>query len=94
MRYGLCGLVWRIRSRVACSVTLSLLQKAGILVCASACPRDVVAVVVGCNVPVILREKESHFELVPTCFVLGLMDGEAVERVKNGTAKEDILEIH
>jgi hypothetical protein len=60
----------------------------------SACQGDVVATVSGCNLPVILRKANSHFQLVGCCFILGLMDGEAMERVKTGEAKEEILQVH
>jgi len=74
--------------------TLFTTKNGYIGLCISAFEGDVVAVVAGLNMPVILRRKDNHFEFVEVCFVLGLMDGEAVERVKKKMAKEEIIEIH
>jgi hypothetical protein len=37
---------------------------------------DIVCALKGCQFPVILRQVESHFVLVGTCLIQGLMDGE------------------
>ena len=55
---------------------------------------DVVCVLLGCNVPFVLREVEGHHILVGHCFVLGLMDGEAMEAVEDGKATIQEFEIH
>ena len=39
---------------------------------------DVLCILLGCSVPVLLRERRSHFELVGECYVHGMMDGEAL----------------
>jgi hypothetical protein len=44
-------------------------------------PGDVVAVLKGCDVPVVLRRNTDHFKHVGTSFILGLMDGELAGRV-------------
>jgi hypothetical protein len=52
---------------------------------------DLVTVLHGINVPVLLREAGSHFVLVGTCCVAGMMDGEAV---KGKEAEVMEFEIH
>jgi hypothetical protein len=39
---------------------------------------DVVGIFGGCNLPVVLRRVDDHFLFVGSCFVLGLMGGEAL----------------
>ncbi len=44
--------------------------------------RDVLAILHGCRLPVILRRlgsSDEHYEFVGTCYMYGIMDGEAVE---------------
>jgi hypothetical protein len=55
---------------------------------------DVVSVLHGCHRPVVLRKEEQWHLHVGTCFVLGFMDGEAAEQVKEGKLKEEVFEIH
>ncbi len=43
---------------------------------------DVICVVLGCNVPLVLRKEANYFLLVGECFVWGLMDGEAMRDKK------------
>jgi hypothetical protein len=43
---------------------------------------DKVCVVLGCNVPLLLRKNQDYFTLVGECFVWGLMDGEAMRMTK------------
>jgi hypothetical protein len=52
-------------------------------------------VVAGCEVPILLRRNKDNdaFVLVGTCFILGLMDGEAMQRVREEEAKVDVLKI-
>jgi hypothetical protein len=38
----------------------------------------------GCDVPLILRPVENHFVLIGDCCVEGIMQGEAMDFVKNG----------
>lgn len=54
---------------------------------------DLVVVLAGCNAPVILRRKGSHYEHVGPCFVVGLMKGEAKQMVDRGEAKIETFEI-
>ncbi|CZR61815.1 uncharacterized protein PAC_11712 [Phialocephala subalpina] len=57
-------------------------------------PGDLLCVLNKCPFPVILRKVNSHYVLVGPCFVLGLMDGEAVGLIKNGEAQIQEFEIH
>jgi hypothetical protein len=45
---------------------------------------DLVCVIMGCDVPLILRLVEIHFVLIRDYYVEGIMEGEAMEFVKNG----------
>jgi hypothetical protein len=45
---------------------------------------DLVCVIMGCDVPLILRPVENHFVLIGDCYVEGIMEGEAMDFVKNG----------
>ncbi|KAF2248565.1 hypothetical protein BU26DRAFT_338233 [Trematosphaeria pertusa] len=54
---------------------------------------DIVCIIQGCPCPVLLRREGSHFLHLGTCFVLGLMDGEAALRVKQGSIKIEEVDI-
>jgi hypothetical protein len=58
-------------------------------------PGDKIVVVAGCEVPILLRRNKDNdaFVIVGTCFILGLMDGEAMQRVREEEAKVDLLKI-
>ncbi|XWW99289.1 hypothetical protein V2A60_007298 [Cordyceps javanica] len=63
------------------------------------CPKnskvdDLVCVLAGCRMPVVLRRQDTHYLHVGTCFVLGLMDGEAAELVGNSKRRMQKFEIH
>lgn len=45
---------------------------------------DVVCVIIGCNVPVVLRSVGDHYIHIGPCWVLGLMNGEALEKASKG----------
>ena len=55
---------------------------------------DLFCVLLGSSVPVLLRIVESHYVLVGECFVLGFMDGEALQDVDDGNAVLQEFEIH
>ncbi|KAI8670529.1 HET domain-containing protein [Fusarium keratoplasticum] len=55
---------------------------------------DKVVVLGGCDVPVLLRPKDGHYEHISACFVAGLMDGEAKDMVDRGEAKLETFDIH
>lgn len=46
---------------------------------------DILAVMPGCNFPVVLRRCSRGFKYIGECYVDGLMDGEAFEAVSRGT---------
>lgn len=52
---------------------------------------DVLCILLGCNVPLVLRKQDQHYILVGECYVSGIMNGEALQQTPNGVAKfEDI----
>jgi hypothetical protein len=58
---------------------------------------DVLCVLKGCGVPVTLRNTSAasgnRFTLVGTCFVVSLMNGEAVKFIQQGKSTPEMLEI-
>jgi hypothetical protein len=56
---------------------------------------DLVDVLLGCDMPVILRKAESHYLFVGSCFVLGITDGEVLDsNMFGGPGKIQIFDIH
>jgi hypothetical protein len=49
---------------------------------------DVVAVLYGCNFPVVLRRSGSAFQYIVECYIDDLMDGEAIKGQKPGEYQE------
>jgi hypothetical protein len=54
---------------------------------------DAVCVLRGSGMPVLLRDKETWYEHVGTCFVLGFMDGEAAVQIQEQKLKVEEFEI-
>jgi hypothetical protein len=54
---------------------------------------DLICVLFGSNVPFVLRRVDDYFVLVGECFVLGLMDGEAIDRLERGPGNVQTFEI-
>jgi Heterokaryon incompatibility protein (HET) len=52
-----------------------------------------VCIVQGCNVPVVLRRVGDHYIHIGACYVAGLMDGEAIQWVQNGTSSPQEIKI-
>lgn len=55
-------------------------------------PGDIIVVLYGCRLPVVLRRTDSiecQYEFVGTCYLYGIMDGEAVE-AHRAAGKEDV----
>ncbi|KAH7090442.1 heterokaryon incompatibility protein-domain-containing protein [Paraphoma chrysanthemicola] len=46
---------------------------------------DLICVLFGCDVPVVLRQEAEHFTFIGECYALGLMYGEAIEAVRQGS---------
>ena len=53
----------------------------------AALPGDLVCVLSGCTMPLVLRRVSAGYVLVGQCHVLGLMDGEGAQPVRDGRAK-------
>lgn len=49
---------------------------------------DSIAILHGCSVPVVLRQKANAWELVGECYVHGMMDGDAIDAAKASGHKE------
>jgi hypothetical protein len=47
---------------------------------------DHICVIIGCDVPVVLRRVDDHYIHIGPCWVLGLMNGEALEKASSGSA--------
>lgn len=61
---------------------------------ADATPGDIVVVAMGCPMPLILRHiGDSKYHLIGACWVLGLMNGEAVKAVKEGMKPLQTMDI-
>ena len=54
---------------------------------------DMICVLKACSTPVVLREVGGHYVHVGTCFVLGLMEGQAAELLQDGRTKIQQFEI-
>ncbi|KAK0733090.1 hypothetical protein B0T26DRAFT_635749 [Lasiosphaeria miniovina] len=52
---------------------------------------DLVCVVYGCPVPLLIRLNRSEFEIVGDAYVYGIMKGEVMDQVKEGSlSAEDV----
>jgi hypothetical protein len=51
---------------------------------------DVIAILYDCHAPVVLREEGDHYKFIGTCYVHGIMQGEASEVVVPGSKEFDI----
>ena len=56
-------------------------------------PDDQICVLFGSQVPLVLRKVDDHHVLVGECFVLGLMDGEAITRLEEGKEEQTTFDI-
>ena len=55
---------------------------------------DMICILYGCSVPVILRKVGDHYLFIGECYVQGLMDGQALELLQMGTAREVKFDLH
>jgi hypothetical protein len=55
---------------------------------------DLVCVLQECRLPVLLRKVDNYYQFVSTCFVLGLMDGEAGDMLNSGELVMRRFNIH
>ena len=63
------------------------------LVPKNAQPGDLVYVLLSGQVLHLLRPVEQHFVFVGECYIHGMMDGEALDMLKNGSRKLETIEI-
>ena len=59
----------------------------------AASPGDVIAVIAGCETPMILRQENDYYRVIGECFVMGLMCSELAEIVENGKMKAKALRL-
>ncbi|KAK4221303.1 hypothetical protein QBC38DRAFT_134839 [Podospora fimiseda] len=52
---------------------------------------DKIVVIFACNSPVVVRRKGDHYRVLGTCFVDGLMMGEAVGMLERGEVKAEMI---
>jgi hypothetical protein len=57
-------------------------------------PTDHICVILGANVPFILRKIEDHFMLISDAYVEGLMYGEAIKMMRRGILDVATVDIH
>lgn len=62
------------------------------LAAASVQKTDIIAILYGCNFPVILRAVEDKFLYIGECYIDGLMDGEAIDAQERG--EYDVVDIN
>jgi hypothetical protein len=55
---------------------------------------DMICILYGCSVPVIIRKVGDHYLFIGECYVQGLMDGQALELLKQGKAREVMFDLH
>jgi len=55
---------------------------------------DMICVLYECSVPVIIRKVGDHYLFIGECYVQGLMDGQALELLKQGKVREVMFDLH
>ncbi|KAL9062894.1 MAG: hypothetical protein Q9157_008561 [Trypethelium eluteriae] len=65
-----------------------------ILVPAETEESDLICVLLGSDIPIVLRNVDAHYIFVGACFVDGYMDGKAVDEMEEGKHPVDQFEIH
>ncbi|KAL6411762.1 hypothetical protein AUP68_04136 [Ilyonectria robusta] len=55
---------------------------------------DLVCALLGCRVPFALRRFEQGYGIVGECFLVGIMDGEVVERIESGDLNVQAFDIY
>jgi hypothetical protein len=55
---------------------------------------DFICLLFGCDLPVILRQINDHYIHIGTCFIVGLMDGEAFNDIENRDLLGEDFSIH
>jgi hypothetical protein len=55
---------------------------------------DIVCVLLGCNLPIILRPVEEHYEVIGEIYIHGIMQGEAMQALERGEVHLQSFELH
>ncbi|RFU25488.1 hypothetical protein B7463_g10850, partial [Scytalidium lignicola] len=56
--------------------------------------RDLVCIILGCDVPLVLRQTGDYYKLIGDCYVDGIMQGEAMKYLEEGKLNLETFEIH
>ena len=56
-----------------------------------ALPGDKIAILFGCDMPLVLRTRSGKYEVIGGCFVDGLMNGEIAEEVESGSLVPEMI---
>ncbi|KAF1844479.1 uncharacterized protein K460DRAFT_284891, partial [Cucurbitaria berberidis CBS 394.84] len=54
---------------------------------------DIAVVLFGSRIPFVLRKDGSMYRLVSDCYVQGLMDGEALDMLRNGELESEKFQL-
>jgi hypothetical protein len=55
-------------------------------------PGDRICVLLGCDVPLLIRPEDNHYVVVGACYVYGMMKGEVMHAARKGVLKTVQLE--
>jgi hypothetical protein len=55
---------------------------------------DLLCVLLGCNLSVILRPVEKHYEFIGEAYLHGIMHGEAIQAMEEGKVQFESFELH
>jgi hypothetical protein len=54
-------------------------------------PGDSIVILFDCHVPVVLRREGGHFKFIGTCYVHGIMQGEAMDRLSSRVSESFVI---
>jgi hypothetical protein len=55
---------------------------------------DQICILFGGEVPFVLRQRDDYYILIGECYIESLMNGQAIDRWKNGELEDQLFEIH
>jgi hypothetical protein len=55
---------------------------------------DLICIILGCDVPLVLRQVEDYYELIGDCYIQGIMDGEGMKAYEDGTMSLMTFDLH
>jgi hypothetical protein len=61
------------------------------IACGSPEPGDIIAVLIGCRAPVVLRPAGQRYQVIGDAYVYGFMRGEALRGINSGQLEEDFV---